>query len=285
MTGYFKLWRELFDKSIWVNSTLEQKVILITILKMANWKEQKWEWKGKPYHCKPGEFITSIEKIANACGTGVSRQNVRTALKRFEKLEFLTNLSTNGYGDGIKVIVLNWEKYQSEANQPPNHLLTICQPTANHLLTTIEEYKNIRKKEYKNNNTTTSTNSNARAREKTEEAEEIKLYGEYSNIFLTKQNYGKLLAMCASQKLLNSILDNFSTNIEIGKEEPYKAELPNAHYLRLKQYYTYRKKNPDKFNNEGERIRPKTKDEAFIKAQERQRQAVKKAFAEIKDNE
>lgn len=80
--------------------------------------------------------------------------------------------------------------------------------------------------------------------------ENLKNYGEYLNVTLTSEQYGKLLAMCASQKMLDKMLDDFSANIEIGKEEPFKAELPNAHFERLKRYYNYRKQNPDKFIEE-----------------------------------
>ncbi len=77
--------------------------------------------------------------------------------------------------------------------------------------------------------------------------ENLKNYGEYLNVTLTSEQYGKLLAMCASQKMLDKMLDDFSANIEMGKEQPYRAELPNAHFLRLKQYYKYRQQNPNKF--------------------------------------
>jgi hypothetical protein len=56
--------------------------------------------------------------------------------------------------------------------------------------------------------------------------------------------------MCASEKLLNELIDSFSINIEVGKERPYQAELPNAHFERVKSYYNWRKKNPEKFAKE-----------------------------------
>ena len=77
-----------------------------------------------------------------------------------------------------------------------------------------------------------------------------KLYGEYSNVYLSKEHYGKLLSMCASEKLLNELIDSFSVQIEVGKERPYTAELENAHYERLRSYYNYRKKHPEKFREE-----------------------------------
>lgn len=140
--GYFKTYRALFNNVIWLNSTPEQKAVLFTVLSKANWNDNSWEWQGKKYQCKPGEFISSYAKIAKAAGKGISTQNVRTALKRFKKLDFLTVQSTGGYQDGIKVIINNWAIYQADVNRPTNRPLTDIQQTPNSFLTTIEEYKN-----------------------------------------------------------------------------------------------------------------------------------------------
>jgi hypothetical protein len=77
-----------------------------------------------------------------------------------------------------------------------------------------------------------------------------KLYGEYLNVYLEEKQYQSLLALCLSEKLLNELINSFSSNIEVGKERPYQADLPNAHFERLKSYYNYRKKNPNKFVSE-----------------------------------
>ena len=76
------------------------------------------------------------------------------------------------------------------------------------------------------------------------------LYGEYNNVCLSKKHYDKLLGICLNEKLLNELINSFSVNIEVGKERPYKAELPNAHYERLKSYYNFRVKNPEKFHEQ-----------------------------------
>ena len=76
------------------------------------------------------------------------------------------------------------------------------------------------------------------------------LYGEYNNVCLSSEHYGKLLSMCMDKDLLNELINSFSVNIEVGKERPYTADLPNAHFERLKSYYNYRKKNPNKFVSE-----------------------------------
>ena len=132
--GWLKLYRVLIQKPIWKQSTPEQKAILITILCMVNHEEQEWEWQGRKYICKPGQVITSLEKIRQACGKGISIQNVRTALARFEKLGFLTNESTK---ESRLITVLNWELYQSTENNQQSD-----QQTGNKDLTTNKNDKN-----------------------------------------------------------------------------------------------------------------------------------------------
>jgi hypothetical protein len=83
-----------------------------------------------------------------------------------------------------------------------------------------------------------------------EQEKERKLFGTYLNVSLDIEQYQSLLALCLSEKLLNELINSFSCNIEVGKERPYTADLPNAHFERLKSYYNYRKKNPNKFVSE-----------------------------------
>ena len=86
--------------------------------------------------------------------------------------------------------------------------------------------------------------------DKEKDKEKDKEYGEYSNVHLSEKQYSQLLAMCLSEKLLNELINSFSIQIEVGKERPYTAELPNAHYERLKSYYNYRKKHPEVFRDD-----------------------------------
>ncbi|MDP4290962.1 MAG: DNA replication protein DnaD [Bacteroidota bacterium] len=139
MHGWIKVHRTLLEKPIWKQSTPEHKAILITILLMANHEKNEWEWNGIKCNCKPGEFITSVQSIINNAGKGISRQNVRTALSRFEKLEFLTIQSTK---QSTKITICNWESYQGVANisQPT------IQPKANQDLTTNKKDKNVKNK-------------------------------------------------------------------------------------------------------------------------------------------
>ncbi len=107
--GWIKLHRELLNKSIWTCSTPAQKVILITLLMMANHEGREWEFKGRRIKLQPGQFITSLPSIAKMAGDGVSIRNIRTALKRFEEYEFLTDESTV---NGRLITICNWERYQ-----------------------------------------------------------------------------------------------------------------------------------------------------------------------------
>lgn len=142
MQGWIKLHRELAQKAIWLESTPEQKVILITLLMMANHDEREWEWEGKKYQAKPGQFVTSLPSIVKNCGKGITIQNVRTALKRFEKYGFLTDQSTN---KNRLITIVNWGHYQGtedETNSQTNRQLTGNQQATNRQLTANKNDKN-----------------------------------------------------------------------------------------------------------------------------------------------
>lgn len=112
--GWIKLYRELLEKPIWFESTPEQKTILITLLLMANHEGRQWEWQGQQYYARPGQFVTSLAKIAEKAGPGISIKNVRTALARFEKYEFLANQSTKR---NRLITINNWAFYQDKDYQ------------------------------------------------------------------------------------------------------------------------------------------------------------------------
>lgn len=97
-------------------------------------------------------------------------------------------------------------------------------------------FQGAKDKNKEKNNTTTISN-------------QIILGNEYQNVCLTKEQYDKLLTLCISEKLLNELVNSFSINIEVGKERPYEAKHPNAHYERLKSYYKQRKMYPERYRN------------------------------------
>lgn len=109
MQGWIKIYRDIIDNPIWRDSTPEQCKILVTLLSMASWKESDWDWLGEKKKLQPGQFVTSLKRIVNFAGRGVSEKNVRTALDRFQSFGFLTCVSTN---KGRLITIVNWGKYQ-----------------------------------------------------------------------------------------------------------------------------------------------------------------------------
>ncbi|EAE4924809.1 DnaD domain protein [Listeria monocytogenes] len=190
--GWIKLHRDLKEKPIWKSSTPEQKTILVTLLMMANHKENEWEWRGKPFKAKPGEFVTSIKSITEECGKGISSQNVRTALKRFENYGFLTKESTKV---STLINVVNWGVYQeleNKTNTVTNKQLTNDSQTANKQLTTN---KNVRTKECnKDNNNINNSDLNFKD-------------------FWEQNGFGMMLP--TEQEKLLAWVDDFSGNQEI----------------------------------------------------------------------
>lgn len=127
--GYIKLFRKIRESALYKDCNAKQRDILINLLLLANHKSSEWIYKGEKYMVKSGQFITSLESIANICAKDVTVQNVRTALRKFEKYGFLTNQSTN---KNRLITIVNWELYQnSEKNQQANQQIVNKQLTTN----------------------------------------------------------------------------------------------------------------------------------------------------------
>lgn len=76
---------------------------------MANHSSRTWEWNGEKFTVGPGQMVTSLESIALKSGKGVTTKMVRSALKRFEKLGFLTDQSSKR---GRLITIVSWRLYQ-----------------------------------------------------------------------------------------------------------------------------------------------------------------------------
>lgn len=140
--GWIKLYRVLLDDDLWINCTPVQKVVMVTLLLMANHKERKWIWQGKKFSAKPGQMVTSLESIKGKSGKGVSIRAVRTSLTKFESVGFLTSESTNS---GRLVTIANWAKYQEGIKEATNELTGNRQATDKQV-TTNKNDKNDKKK-------------------------------------------------------------------------------------------------------------------------------------------
>ena len=154
--NWIKLYRKMIDDPIFVNSTGPQVKVLMTVMFLAAWTPKKWDVLGHEFTIQPGEvFISSLE-LARRAGDDVSREVVRKALVRFEKLEFWTTKRTKR---GVLIHIENWGKYQlyeDGQNHMENQCRTIGEPMRNHRRTNAEptnkkeskNSKNVRREEY-----------------------------------------------------------------------------------------------------------------------------------------
>lgn len=111
--GWIKLYRCLLDDPVWQCGTAEQKVILVTLLLMANHAERKWQWQGRPFVCKPGQMITSLKSIQQKCGKKISIRKIQLALIRFERMGFLSKQTSK---TNTLLTICNWAVYQDGEN-------------------------------------------------------------------------------------------------------------------------------------------------------------------------
>jgi len=167
---------------------------------MADFMPNEWEYQGVKYKTEPGQFVTSLQSIADECGKGISVQNVRSALARFERLGFLTNQSTKV---NRLITIVNWGLYQAreektnkETNNVTNKEVTKNQQRGNKEVTTNEEVKKLRSKEVKNN--TTQQN-------------------DFSDVYTA---YQQNIEMIPPQMTINKISDDFDA---YGKDVMMKA--------------------------------------------------------------
>ena len=132
------------------------------ILLKCNYKEAKWKWKV----IKPWEFITSLEHLS--LETGLTRQQVRTAINKLKSTWEITHYSTNEY---TTLALNNWESY----NTRDNIQITNEQQTNNKRITTTNK-NNKEYKENKDNNIETDTIVSSQAIVSTEKSDSRNLW-------------------------------------------------------------------------------------------------------------
>lgn len=125
---------------------IKTKTLFLHILLSVNYSTGKWRGIEVPR----GSFVTSREKLADE--TGLSEQEVRTAIKHLKSTNEITTQATSRY---TIITLCKYDLYQSttseeewESNQPSNQPPTNNQPTINQQSTTSIEYKKDRKIEY-----------------------------------------------------------------------------------------------------------------------------------------
>lgn len=138
MGGWIKLYDKMLDWE-WYGDTNVVRVFLHCLLK-ANYQSKHWQG----ITIERGQFVAGRETLADE--TGLTVQQVRTALEKLKKTGEITIKPTNKYSI---ITVCEYAKYQANemvGNQQVNQQITNNQPTNNQQITTTTEYI-----EYKDN--------------------------------------------------------------------------------------------------------------------------------------
>ena len=136
--GFIKLYRCLVDWE-WYKD-IPVRVLFEHCLIKANIKDKKWQG----IIIKKGSFVTSLDNLAFE--TGLTKMQVRTAIKKLKSTGELTHKTTSRYSI---ITINNWDKFHAD-NTRNNTQITHEQHTDNTQITPTKEckeYKNI-----KNNN-------------------------------------------------------------------------------------------------------------------------------------
>ena len=128
MSDYIKLHRKFLEWEWYRNE--HTKNLFIHCLLKANWKESKFEGNV----IQRGSFVSSIDILANE--TGLTSDEVRTAIKHLILTGELTKQSTNKY---TLFSVVNYDLYQPVSQAEPKQAPSYSQSIPN----------NRRNKEYK----------------------------------------------------------------------------------------------------------------------------------------
>lgn len=143
--GWVKLWRKMLRSPIWNTSNFAITKLALYCLMRAGFEMRTISVGGNRVDLEPGSFWSSLPSLS--VDTGLSTQNIRTAMNNLKNLEFLTYEST---ANGRKITVLNWDTYQSGEDQPNrqiNRQLTDDQQTGNRRVTGNKNIKNVKKEE------------------------------------------------------------------------------------------------------------------------------------------
>lgn len=127
MSGFIQLHRKLLEWEWWDDHNTT-RVFLYCILK-ANWKPNKW----KGLDISRGQFPTGLDTLSKEIG--LSKQQIRTCLKKLQKSGNINTQSTNKF---TILTVENYDFYQSD-NIQSTHKSTHEQQTNNKQITTLEK--------------------------------------------------------------------------------------------------------------------------------------------------
>ena len=167
LNGYIKLHRKLVDWEWYTDVNV--KVVFLHLLLTANFKKNVYQG----IEVLPGQTIVGTNALA--VNTGLSRQQVRTALNKLVLTNEITIKSTNKFS---LITIENWSSYQFE-NETSTNKSTNNQP---HLKNDKKYKEDISNKCVYMNNFIKGNG----------QRENTHPFGEFSNVFLTDDEYARL---------------------------------------------------------------------------------------------
>jgi biotin operon repressor len=180
--GFIVLHRKLLDWE-WTDDCKVFSVF-IHILLLASFRDAKWHGE----KLNVGDVVLSMGSLA--VKTGLSRQEVRTAIEKLKSTGELTSKATNRY---TVLTVVNYSKYQQNGKTATNNS-TNKQPTSNQQATNKQPHLN-------NVNNVNNVNNTRERAKKVNYAD---------NVSMTDDEYGKLLAQYGNDTArLIEILQNY----------------------------------------------------------------------------
>nr|DAP61142.1 MAG TPA: replisome organizer [Caudoviricetes sp.] len=171
LNGYIKLHRKLVDWEWYTDVNV--KVVFLHLLLTANFKKNVYQG----IEVLPGQTIVGTNALA--VNTGLSRQQVRTALNKLVLTNEITIKSTNKFS---LITIENWSSYQFENETSTNKSTNKSTNNQPHL-------KNDKKYKEDISNKCVYMNNSIKGEGQRENTHP---YGEFSNVFLTDDEYAKL---------------------------------------------------------------------------------------------
>lgn len=187
-------------------------------------------------------FTDQLDILENIPDENVGKA-IKLLLKNFESMEHISEdaLTNTAY----ELIATNIRRYRTESEQASQYgKKGGGNPTLNP--TFMGTDKGTYKPTYKQQDKTIQDNTiqEINNTHTQEIAENEKLYGTYANVLLTNNNYKKLEGICMSKELLETVINELSEAIEIGRYEGYKNNHPNAHYVLLQKFIKNKRNKP-----------------------------------------
>lgn len=136
---YIKIRRQLLDKSYYSRDS-EKVHLWLHLLMKANWRQREEVLGGKPILCMPGQFTTGRKQLSQE--TGINEYKIERILSYFEKTE--QQIAQQKTSVNRLISILNWEVYQSTAQENAQPLHNDCTTTAQPLHNDCTHYKNIK---------------------------------------------------------------------------------------------------------------------------------------------